>query len=270
MRYGNVSVATVVLLVPILLLVGAAGCAGPMASAPPVGGSRAPDGFAVLVFSRTAGFRHDSIPAALVALERLASTEGFTVVATEDPAVFTAANLDRFDAVMWLSTTGDVLDGAQQSAFEQYLRGGGGYVGVHSAADTEYDWPWYGGLVGAYFRSHPAVQPAIVRIEDAGHPSTAGLPSSWSRSDEWYDFRINPRPSVHVLATVDESTYDGGTMGGDHPLAWCHEYDGGRAWYTGMGHTADSYSDSAFLRHLLGGIRYAALGDGTCTRVSET
>ena len=135
---------------------------------------------------------------------------------------------------------------------------------MHAAADTEYDWSWYGGLVGAYFASHPPVQPATVRITDPDHPSMAGLPAAWTRTDEWYDFRTDPSPSVHVLATVDESTYQGGVMGGDHPIAWCHEYDGGRAWYTGLGHTVESYAEEEFLRHLLGGIRYAALAEGTC------
>lgn len=218
----------------------------------------------MLVFSRTEGFRHESIPAGLAALERLAAQHGFTLAATEDPAQFDAANLSRYAAVIWLSTTGDVLDARQQAAFEQYIRDGGGYVGVHAAADTEYDWSWYGGLVGAYFVGHPAVQPATVRITDPAHPSTAGLPPAWARTDEWYDFRNNPRPDVHVLATVDESSYQGGSMGPDHPIAWCHAYDGGRSWYTALGHTVDSYTEDEFLRHLLGGIRYAARGEGSC------
>jgi cytochrome c len=241
------------------------GCAVAPAGGPTGTGSAPTAGFAVLVFTRTAGFRHDSIPAGLSAIEQLAGLSGFTMDATEDPTQFQASILSRYAAVVWLSTTGDVLDAEQQAAFEEYIQGGGGYVGVHAAADTEYDWPWYGGLVGAYFASHPAVQPATVRIADPDHPSTSGLPPLWTRSDEWYDFRTNPRPSVHVLATVDESTYGGGAMGADHPIAWCHEYDGGRAWYTGLGHTAESYGEDAFLGHLLGGIRYAARGEGACT-----
>nr|MDT0657733.1 ThuA domain-containing protein [Micromonospora sp. DSM 115978] len=220
--------------------------------------------FTVLIFSRTAGFRHDSIPAGVTAIGQLATQHNFTVEATEDPNQFTTANLARFDAVIWLSTTGDVLNAGQQTAFENYIRAGGGYVGVHAASDTEYDWPWYGGLVGAYFASHPANQDATVRIEDSTHPSTAGLPAAWHRHDEWYNYRDNPRGDVHVLATLDESTYTGGTMGADHPIAWCRGYDGGRSWYTGMGHTAASYGEAHFRTHLLGGIRYAALGTGTC------
>jgi glucose/arabinose dehydrogenase len=221
--------------------------------------------FAVLVFSKTAGFRHDAIPAGITAIQQLGTQQNFTVEATEDAAAFTTANLSRFRAVIWLSTTGDVLNATQQTAFESYIRAGGGYVGVHAAADTEYTWPWYGGLVGAYFSSHPAIQPATVRISDANHPSTAGLPTAWARTDEWYNYQTNPRSQVHVLATLDESTYSGGTMGGDHPIAWCRAYDGGRSWYSGLGHTQESYNEANFRAHLLGGIKYAAQGLGDCS-----
>ncbi len=224
----------------------------------------APD-FTVLVFSKTAGFRHDSIPAGITAIQQLGTANNFTVEATEDATQFNAANLARFKAVIWLSTTGDVLNATQQTAFENYIRAGGGYLGVHAAADTEYDWAWYGGLVGAYFASHPAIQTATVRIADATHPSTVGLPAAWSRSDEWYNYQTNPRAQVHVLATLDESTYSGGAMGSDHPISWCRAYDGGRAFYTGMGHTAASYSEANYRTHLLGGIRYAAQGTGNCS-----
>jgi len=214
----------------------------------------------VLVFSKTAGFRHDSIPDGVAAVRELGDSGGFTVDATEDAGAFTARNLRRYDAVVFLSTTGDVLNPAQQTAFEGYIRHGGGYVGVHAAADTEYDWAFYGGLAGAYFQSHPAIQPATVDVEDPGHPATSGLPGAWNRTDEWYNYRSNPRDRVHVLASLDESSYTGGTMNGDHPIAWCQTYQGGRAFYTGLGHTKDSYAEPAFRGHLLGGIRYA-IGD---------
>ncbi len=245
-----------VLLCVALVLVGVGVNAAPAQAAPD---------FAVLVFSKTAGFRHDSIPAGIAAIQQLATQNNFTVETTEDAAQFTDANLARFKAVIWLSTTADVLDATQQAAFERYIRAGNGYMGVHAAADTEYDWPWYGGLVGAYFSSHPAIQPATVRLEDTSHPATAGLPVTWPRTDEWYSYRTNPRSSVHVLATLDESTYSGGTMGADHPIAWCRPYDGGRSFYTGMGHTQESYSEANFRTHLLGGIRYAAAGQGNCS-----
>jgi type 1 glutamine amidotransferase len=212
----------------------------------------------VLVFSRTTGFRHESIPAAVRAIHELGTAAGFGVDVTEDAAAFTPSNLRRYAVVVWALTSGDVLDDGGRAAFEAYIADGGGYVGVHGAADTEYGWPWYGVLVGAWFRSHPEPQRAVVRIEDGTHAATAHLPTSWTRFDEWYDYRTDPRPGVHVLATVDESTYDGGGMGADHPIAWCHAYGGGRAFYTGMGHTAESYEEPEFRVHLLGGIRWAA------------
>ena len=196
----------------------------------------------VLVFSRTTGFRHDSIPAGVAALRDLVPLD-----AVEDPTVFTPAGLRRYAAVVFLNTTGDVLNGDQQRAFEGYIRGGGGFVGVHAAADTEYDWPFYGELVGAYFARHPAVQRATVRRPDG---------SSWSHVDEWYDFRARPA-GVTVVLTVDESTYDGGGMGSDHPIAWRHEYAGGRAYYIGLGHTSESYSVPEFRALLRDGLAYS-------------
>jgi type 1 glutamine amidotransferase len=221
-------------------------------------GSPSPSSVRVLVFSRTAAYRHAAIPAAVTAIELLGAEHGYLVDATEDAGAFTDANLVRYRAVVFLLTTGDVLDGSQQAAFERYIKAGGGFAGVHSASDTEYGWSWYGQLVGAYFQRHPAVQPAVVRIEDPGHTSAASLPASWKRTDEWYDFRTNPRGAVHVLATVDESTYSGGGMGRDHPISWCHAFDGGQSWYTAMGHASESYSDPSFLSHLDGGIESVA------------
>ncbi|WP_433572872.1 ThuA domain-containing protein [Streptomyces sp. CA-251247] len=212
----------------------------------------------VLVFSRTAGFRHDSIATGVAALKELGKSSNITVDATEEAGQFTTSNLARYDAVAFLSTTGDVLNADQQKAFENYVATGGGYMGIHAAADTEYDWKFYGGLVGAYFASHPQIQPATVRVEDHTHPSTAHLDEAWERTDEWYNYRTNPRDQARVLATLDETTYQGGTMKGDHPIAWCQTYEGGRAFYTGGGHTKESYAEPAFKQHLLGGLRYAS------------
>jgi type 1 glutamine amidotransferase len=209
------------------------------------------------VFSKTAGFRHDSIPEGVAAVKSLRAENGFRVDATEDAGAFSSRNLSRYDAVVFLSTTGDVLNGAQQRAFEGYIKRGGAYVGIHAAADTEYDWEFYGGLAGAYFQSHPAIQPARIEVEDRAHPATSHLGESWNRTDEWYNYRSNPRDRAHILASLDESSYSGGTMSGDHPIAWCQEYRGGRAFYTGSGHTKESYADPAFRQHLLGGIRWA-------------
>jgi len=239
-------------------LVGLAGCGPAVARAPdtaPGGGAPA---FRLLVFSRTLGYRHDSIPDGIAAVEALGRAHGFAVDATEDAGSFTPANLARYRVVLFLSTTGDVLQGPERDALEAFVRAGGGFAGVHSAADTLYDWPWYGGLVGTWFARHPAVQRATIRVADRSQPSTRDVPDPWAWTDEWYDFRANPRPSVHVLLTVDEATYQGGGMGADHPIAWYHAYDGGRAWYTGLGHVRQAYTDPVFLSHLLGGIRYAA------------
>lgn len=220
----------------------------------------------VLVFSKTAGFRHDSIPTGIETIRDLAKERGFQVYATEEAQVFTPGNLGQFDCVVFLNTTGDVLNDDQQKAFEAYIRSGGGYVGVHSATDTEYGWPWYGQLAGAYFRSHPQIQKADIRVEDRAHPTTCHLPNPWTRTDEWYDFRASPRPNVRVLANLDETTYKGGLMGADHPIVWCHEFQGGRAWYTALGHTKETYAEPLFRTHLAEGILWAAnakLPEGT-------
>jgi type 1 glutamine amidotransferase len=212
----------------------------------------------VLVFSKTAGFRHDSIRAGIAAIRQLGRAHRFSVTATEDASVFRLKRLGRIDAVVFLNTTGDVLDRAQQAAFKSYIRHGGGFAGVHSATDTEYDWPFYDRLIGVHFASHPAVQQATINVVDPSHPSTRALPRRWTRTDEWYNFAADPRGRVHVLALLDESTYSGGTMAADHPIVWCHRSKGGRAWYTALGHTIESYSEPLFRKHLLGGILWAA------------
>src|SRR5262249_10860596 len=146
----------------------------------------------------------------------------------------------------------------QMAAFQNYLGAGGGWVGIHAAADTLHSWVYYGGLVGAYLADHPAVQQATIKVADRVDPSTSMLPKRWVRTDEWYNFSINPRATVHVLATVDETTYNTGValQQFDHPIAWSHYYKGGRAWYTAGGHTQGSYSEPLFLAHLLGGIQF--------------
>ncbi|MCP3424288.1 ThuA domain-containing protein [Nocardioides pinisoli] len=274
-------------------VVAAAVAAGGLAAAPatavtPQGATGATPGAAgaaalaeptydVLVFSKTTGFRHGSIGAGIRAIERLGAQYGFNVDATEDATQFTAANLEQYEAVVWLSTTSDVLNDTQQAAFEDYIQAGGGYVGVHAASDTEYTWPWYGELVGAYFQSHPAGTPtATIDVEDKSTPSSCALPDRWERTDEWYNFQskdnpvvngggtdYSPRvnPNINVIASLDESTYvenDGNATDDDHPIAWYQEFDGGRSFYTGGGHTDASFSEPLFRLHLLGGIEYAA------------
>jgi type 1 glutamine amidotransferase len=209
----------------------------------------------VLCFSRTTGYRHESIVDGVRMLAQLASADGFDLDAHEDPVAFTAANLDRYDVVVWLSTSGTVLDDTQRAAFGSWVRAGGAFAGIHGAAACEYDWPAYQELVGALFDTHPDVQPATVLVEEPGHPSTAHLPRRWDRVDEWYNFRDNPRARVRVLATVEERSYEGGTMGPDHPIAWCRRVGAGRSWYTALGHTRASYAEPAFVEHVRGGLR---------------
>ncbi|WP_083325994.1 ThuA domain-containing protein [Hymenobacter coccineus] len=235
-----------------LLLAGlVAGCSRPLPTA-----SRNRSRPAVLVFFKTKGYHHASIPAGIAAFQQLGRENNLRVDTTQQATYFVADSLRRYAAVVFLNTTGDVLDAAQQEAFERYIGQGHGFVGVHAATDTEYDWPWYGGLVGAYFKSHPKVQPATVRVVDAKHPATSFLPAAWQRTDEWYNFR-QLAPDLRVLAVVDETTYTGGLDGKQHPFAWCHPYGGGRAFYTAGGHLDENYADPLFRRHLLGGLQYA-------------
>ena len=217
----------------------------------------------VLLFSKTDGYRHASIAPGIDALTALGRKHRFNVVASEDATLFSKESLNAYQAVIFLNTTGDVLDGEQQYAFQRYIQAGGGFVGIHAAADTEWEkneWPWFTRLVGGAFKSHPAIQTADITVVNKGHTATATLPAQWSSSDEWYDFqRVNS--GTNTLLTISETTYKDGRKGGDHPIAWYHDYDGGRAFYTGLGHSADTYSDNNFLQHLAGGISYAMGSD---------
>ena len=239
----------------VLLCAGLAACGGPAAAPGGSGPAAGPVPYRVLVFTRTTGFRHASIPTGIATVRALGAEDGFAVTATEDPGAFRPAELAGHRAVVFLSTTGDVLDPAGRSALEAYVRGGGGFVGVHSASDTEYGWPFYAELVGARFAGHPPVQPVTVRFRPGA--LTAGLPATWRVTDEPYNFRGRPR-GVQVLATLDESTYSGGTMGADHPIAWTAEVGRGRSFYTGLGHPDAIYADPVFRTLLAAGIRYAA------------
>jgi type 1 glutamine amidotransferase len=214
----------------------------------------------VLVFSKTTGFRHESIIDGKRALLEMGAEHGFGVDITENAALFVPDILAKYDAVIFLSTTGDIFTDEQRKAFQQYIRAGGGFVGIHSATDTEKNWPWYNKLVGAYFASHPHNQEADKVVVDFDHPSTSFLKQAldgdrWRRYDEWYNFR-SMNPDVKVLLNLDEKTYEGGTHGKHHPIAWYHEFEGARVFYTAGGHTRESYSEPLFLRHILGGIRY--------------
>lgn len=211
----------------------------------------------ILAFSKTAGYRHDSIPNARKAILDMATERGWSVTFTEDAGFIEPNHLKAYDAVVFISTTGKFLDKSNERALMGFIHNGGGFVGIHAAADAEYDWPWYGKLVGAFFLHHPAQAEALVKIEDTADPSMRDLPNPWRRKDEWYDYRTDPRADVHVLASLDQSSYEGSTMGADHPITWRHEFEGGRAWYTGMGHTKESYDDPLFLKMVAEGIEWA-------------
>lgn len=225
------------------------GC--PIVLTPTTGGN-------ILVFSKTQGFEHRSIPAGITMLEELASENGWSIEFTDNDNEFNADRLSQFNAVVWLNTTGNVLNNAQQDAFENYIENGGGYVGIHSAADTEYDWPWYGDLVGAYFNNHPEEQTALMVIEDNDHPSTAHLNDSWTHFEEWYNYQTNPRSNVNVLMSVDEATYSPGNGAmGDHPISWYKNIGAGRSFYTGLGHDDATYDLPEFRQHISGAINWA-------------
>lgn len=210
----------------------------------------------ILVYAKTKGFHHASIPAGLAAIQQLGAENGFAVDTTTDSSYFVPKTLKKYAAVVFMSTTGNILNAEQQTAFEKYIQSGRGFVGVHAATDTEYDWPWYNQLVGAYFKSHPKQQEAVLHIVDDTHISTKHLPKTWKRFDEWYNFK-SIQPNLNILITIDEKSYTGGANGDPHPMAWYHTFDGGRAFYTEFGHTDESFKDPMFLQHLLGGIRYA-------------
>jgi len=210
----------------------------------------------VLIFSKTAGFHHQSIAAGITAIRLLGKQNGFDADTTTNAAQFTYRNLKKYDAVIFLNTTGDVLNEAQQLEFQKYIRSGKGFVGVHAATDTEFDWPWYGQLAGAYFSNHPKVQQAVLQAVEPASLLTRHLPEKWTKTDEWYNFKwISDK--LHIVLTVDETSYTGGKNSPSHPISWYQEFEGGRTFTTALGHTDDSYTDPLFLQHLLAGIKYA-------------
>ena len=215
---------------------------------------------AMLIFSKTEGFRHASIPEGIQAFKELARQKGIAAVHSENAHYFHPDSLSKFNLVVFLNTTGNILDNRQQQHLEEFIANGGGFIGLHSAADTEYDWPWYGKLVGAYFESHPPVQEASLSVVNNNHSTTAFLPDQWVRTDEWYNYKdINP--DIKVLLNLEEATYEGGKNGASHPISWYQDFkSGGRMFYTGGGHTKESYEEPLFRQHLAGGIDYV-LGD---------
>ncbi|HMO62323.1 MAG TPA: ThuA domain-containing protein [Ferruginibacter sp.] len=210
----------------------------------------------VLLFYKTAGFHHTSIARGVEAIKTLGAAHGFIVDTSTDATMFNDSTLARYNAVIFLNTSGTLFNHPQRKAFMHYIQSGGGFAGIHAATDTETDWPWYVKLAGAIFLNHPAPQFAKLVIKDTTHLSTKHLPLSWTRTDEWYNFK-QLNPEVNVLITIDETSYEGGSHGHFHPIAWYHAYDGGRAFYTALGHSEESYTEPFFLQHLLGGIQYA-------------
>ena len=210
----------------------------------------------VLIFSKTNGYRHQSIEAGIIAIKKLGDDNNFSVDATEDSLYLTDANLKNYKTIIFLSTTGTILGKEQEVALQNFVHAGGGFVGIHAATDCEYDWQWYVKMIGANFLSHPQQQEAKLVIVDAGNISTKHLPATWVRKDEWYNFK-NMNPDVKVLIKIDETSYTGGKNGDNHPMAWYHEYEGGKIFYTELGHTKESYSDPLYLQHILGGIKYS-------------
>lgn len=212
----------------------------------------------ILVFSKTAGFRHSSaISEGKKLIERLGKEHDFSVDTSENPALFTGEGLSKYDALVFLCTTGDLFDAKQKEAFQSFVESGGGFMGIHSATDTEHAWPWYGKLVGAYFKNHPpGLQEVALKVVNPHHPATSHLPAVWKKKDEIYNFK-EISPDIQVLITVDEGSYQGGENGEYHPMSWYHSQNGGRSFYTALGHDAASFQGEAFEKHLLGGIRYA-------------
>ncbi|MFK7806940.1 MAG: ThuA domain-containing protein, partial [Saprospiraceae bacterium] len=209
----------------------------------------------ILLFSKTEGFRHSSIETGIQAIQQLAANNNILLDTTENANYFHEDSLKQYAAVLFLNTTGDVLDHIQQADFERYIQAGGGFIGIHSATDTEYHWPWYNKLVGAYFNGHPKIQEATLKTIQKEDPCCTHLSNTWTLSEEWYNFKsINP--DIEVLMEIDETTYEGGKNGENHPMVWKHHYDGGRAFYTALGHKEETYSDSLFLQQLLAGMKF--------------
>jgi type 1 glutamine amidotransferase len=211
----------------------------------------------VLMFTATAGFRHDSIATARTVMSDLASaSREFTVTTTEDLSSISASRLTDYDVIFFALTSGELeFTEEQKTAIVNFVGGGGGFLGVHSATDTLYGWPDYGHLVGAYFKEHPWTERATVLVEDQTHPATEGLGERFSVVEEFYTFRENPRPRVQVLLRLDPASVG---SSGDYPLAWVQSYGGGRVYYNALGHFSDTWTDQRFQQQLLGAIRWAS------------
>tara|TARA_R110002050_G_scaffold273113_1_gene417098 strand:- start:115640 stop:116407 length:768 start_codon:yes stop_codon:yes gene_type:complete len=228
--------------------------------------------FKVLLFTKTAGFHHESILEGVEGIRSLALKHDFIVDWQENSKVFNDEDLSRYQCVVFLSTTGDILNESEQKALEKFIKDGNGFVGIHSASNTEIEWLFYTKMLGMTFKIHPLVQTAYVKVENSDFPGLERFPKKLLWTDEWYEFNVSPKASnLNYLLTVDEETYnpyvkfnnhEGYGMGGFHPVAWYQFYEGGRSFYTSLGHLGAIYSDQMFLDHLFGGIYWAATGKG--------
>jgi uncharacterized protein len=227
--------------------------------------------FNVLLFTMTQGYHHQSQLEGVAAMRELGKKHFFSVDWQEDPAVFNDENLNKFQAVVFLSTTGDILNLEQKAVMERFIKSGKGFVGIHSASDTEYNWVWYTKLVGRSFHIHPVIQTAELQVIDRKFPGLERMPERFLWTEEWYEFGPELTKGLNYILAVDEKTFDpkvswgaksGEGMGKFHPMAWYHNYDGGRSFYTALGHTPADYSDAFFLEHVYGGIYWAATGKG--------
>ena len=225
--------------------------------------------FKALVVTTTKGWHHESLHSGVVALKDMGIKNFFDVVLWENPGGFTDKYLEQFQVVIFLNTTGDIFDTAQQKVMERFIQSGKGFVGIHSASDTEYGWEWYTKLVGRMFKIHPAVQTARMKVLDATFPGLQGFANGRLWTDEWYDFHPETTTGLNYVLAVDESSYNPKAqwgnnktegMGALHPIAWYHNYDGGRAFYTALGHLPTSFSDPILLNHIYAGIFWAATG----------
>lgn len=213
----------------------------------------------ILIFNKTEFVFHESTDAGVEALLQLCDNNGYSADVSDDAEVFTEKSLRTYAAVVFLNTAGDVLNPTQEKEFERYIQAGGGFVGIHTAIDTEHNWAWYSKLVGGQFDSQAPVQKGKLLVQDRQDAATQHLDTIWEVRDEWFNLK-NISSNVNVLLMLEESSIQGGNMGAYHPISWRQEYDGGRSFFTAMGHIAESYKEPAFLQHLAGALKYA-VGD---------
>jgi type 1 glutamine amidotransferase len=227
--------------------------------------------FNALLITKTRGYHHESINTAIPAIQKLGKRHHFGVDVFQNAMKLTDNLLEKYAVIIMVNTSGDIFDDEEQAAFERFIQSGKGYVGVHAASDTEYGWEWYTKLVGYMFKIHPQIQTAMLDVVEPNFPGLEFWPKRILWTDEWYEFKEKLNPRLKYLITIDENTYDpraqwgdniGNGMGGFHPISWYHDYDGGRSFYTALGHMPTIYGEKKFLDHVFGGIYWAATGNG--------